>query len=368
MAGLLTRIDVRLAGDTALGAGAVRAVLPAGARLVPAGTRTAALSGMIAAFDLNLTALSLLALVFGMFLIYNTMTFSVVQRRELLGSLRALGVTRREVLAGVLREAAWVGLAGSAVGLALGVVMGRGLVRMVTRTINDLYFAVSVERLALPPGVLVKGALLGVGATLLAALPPALEAAAAPPRMARTRSVIEDSARRAVPRAAVAGTVLLLAGALTLVAPTPLAPRQLRGPLPGDPGDGAPHAARHGPPGPAGAPRPGARGGDPRNDGRPRRRDRPQSHGAGGGRARRRGVGHRGPRRDDPELPGHVGPLAHRNARGRRVRVRAVGGAVPRRGNARPRDGAGDGVPPGRRPAEHSIGAGRSSTGPAPSA
>ena len=29
-----------------------------------------------------------------MFLIYQTMTFSVVQRRPLIGSLRALGVTR----------------------------------------------------------------------------------------------------------------------------------------------------------------------------------------------------------------------------------------------------------------------------------
>jgi len=220
LSGLLTRIDVRIAGDTAASTRALRSVLPPGARLVAAGTRTAALSGMIAAFDLNLTALSLLALVFGMFLIYNTMTFSVVQRRELLGSLRALGVTRREVLAGVLREAAGVGVAGSAVGLLLGLVLGRGRVRMVTRTINDLYFAVSVDRLALPPGVLVKGALLGLAATLLAALPPALEAAAAPPRLARTRSSIEDAARRAVPRAAALGVVLLLAGGVTLAVPS----------------------------------------------------------------------------------------------------------------------------------------------------
>ena len=45
---------------------------------------------MIRAFQWNLTALSLLALVVGMFLIYQTMTFSVVQRRPLIGSLRAI--------------------------------------------------------------------------------------------------------------------------------------------------------------------------------------------------------------------------------------------------------------------------------------
>ncbi|MHB1194402.1 MAG: ABC transporter permease [Longimicrobiales bacterium] len=220
--GSLSRIDVRVeeggAGEVQLAR--LAGILPEGVRVEPAGTRAAALAGMIRAFDLNLTALSLLALVFGMFLIYNAMTFSVVQRRELLGALRALGVTRREVVAVILREALWVGAAGAALGVALGVVLGRGLVRMVARTINDLYFVVSVEALALPPQVLVLGALLGVGATLLAALPPALEAASAPPRVAQLRSAVEASARRAVPRAAGAGALLFFAGAALLAVPT----------------------------------------------------------------------------------------------------------------------------------------------------
>jgi putative ABC transport system permease protein len=212
--GRLSRVDLVLeeggAGDAERRR--VEALLPEGARLEPAGTRAAALAGMIRAFDLNLTALSLLALVFGMFLIYNAMTFSVVQRRELLGALRALGVTRREVAAAILREALCVGAAGAALGVLLGVVLGRGLVRMVAQTVNDLYFVVSVEGLALPVDVLAKGAALGVGATLLAALAPALEAASAPPRVAQLRSAVEASARRAVPRAAAGGLLLFVAG------------------------------------------------------------------------------------------------------------------------------------------------------------
>ena len=78
-------------------------------------------ASMTAAFTLNLTALSLLALVVGMFLIYNTMTFSVVQRRTLIGMLRALGVTRGEVFTLVLVEALAIGVAGTAAGLLLGV-------------------------------------------------------------------------------------------------------------------------------------------------------------------------------------------------------------------------------------------------------
>lgn len=220
--GSLSRIDLRLPagaeGDAQLDA--VRGTLPPGARVEPAGTRTAALGGMIAAFDLNLTALSLLALVFGMFLIYNAMTFSVLQRRELLGSLRALGVTRGEVVRGILTEGFVIGSAGAAGGVLLGIVLGRGLVRMVTRTINDLYFVVSVDALTVPWEVLAKGALLGLGATMLASLVPAMEAAAAPPRVAQIRSAVEASARRAVPRAALAGVLLGGLGGVLLAVPS----------------------------------------------------------------------------------------------------------------------------------------------------
>ncbi|MFN8455687.1 MAG: ABC transporter permease [Anaerolineae bacterium] len=73
--------------------------LPPNARLQPMALRNATLKQMTAAFELNLSALSWLALIVGMFLIYNTISFSVVQRRPVLGVLRCLGVTRREILA-----------------------------------------------------------------------------------------------------------------------------------------------------------------------------------------------------------------------------------------------------------------------------
>lgn len=220
--GRLTRIDLVVptgqAGDALLDAAG--RVLPPGLRIQATGARTRSLAEMIRAFELNLTALSLLGLLFGGFLIYNTVTFSVVQRRELLGSLRALGVTRREVFGLVLGESAVVGAAGSAVGVGLGVLLGRGLVGMVTRTINDLYFVVSVEGLSVSPGVLAKAAVLGVGATLVAALPAVIEATGTPPRATLTRSYVEERARALVPRAATAGLGLSLLGAGLLLVPS----------------------------------------------------------------------------------------------------------------------------------------------------
>ena len=221
MSGRLHRIDliVPAGADGEAVLARVQAVLPPGAQIVRASTRVQAVAQMTRAFDLNLRALSLLALIVGAFLVHNTMTFSVVQRREAIGTLRALGVTRRQVFGLVTAEALLVGGVGTLVGLAVGTLLGRGLVRLVTQTINDLYFVVSVRELALDPLVLAKGVALGLGATLLAAVAPALEATAAPPRATLARSTLETGRRRVAPRVAVAGLVLLAGGGGLLVAP-----------------------------------------------------------------------------------------------------------------------------------------------------
>lgn len=220
--GRLARVDLVLAEGPrgAAEQARVEALLPPGTRLEPAGTRTATLEGMTRAFDLNLTALSLLALVFGMFLIYNTMTFSVVRRRRLMGTLRALGVTRGELLGAILGEALAVGVVGALAGVALGVALGEGLVGLVARTISDLYFVVAVEGVQVGPGIMARGALLGVGATVVASLVPALEATSVTPGSALARSSVEGRLRTLVPRAAWAGALLLLVGAGALLLPT----------------------------------------------------------------------------------------------------------------------------------------------------
>ncbi len=216
-AGRLTRIDLIVDDDARLAR--IAAALPAGVELVAAGARAGTTAAMIRAFQWNLTALSLLALVVGMFLIYQTMTFSVVQRRPLIGALRALGVTRAEVFALVMSEALVIGVVGTLAGVVLGVVMAQGLLRLVTRTINDLYFVLSVREVALDAVILAKGGVLGLGATVLAALAPALEATSAPPRVVMSRAALETRARQATRRATWLGLGLFLAGAAVLAAP-----------------------------------------------------------------------------------------------------------------------------------------------------
>lgn len=214
--GRLDRIDLVLQGAEVE---RVAALLPETVAFRTAAARSDATLEMTRAFRLNLLGMSLLALVCGAFLIYNTVTFSVVQRRGLIGALRALGVTRREVFGLVIGEALAVGLAGTVLGLAAGVLLARSLVHLVTRTINDLYFVVSVRGVQIAPESLLVGAALGLGATLLAAVPPALEATRATPRSALTRSMIETRTVELLPRLAGAGSLMFLLGTAAILAP-----------------------------------------------------------------------------------------------------------------------------------------------------
>ena len=218
--GRLDQIDLILPEGDGAPAERISSLLPRDAQIIAVAARTGALAQMTAAFRTNLTALSLLALVVGMFLIYNSMTFSVVQRRPLFGTLRCLGATREEIGGLVLIEAAAVGAIGSLLGIGLGVLLGQGAVRLVTQTINDLYFVVTIRGLAIEPASLVKGAVLGMLATVVSAALPAWEAASVPPRLALTRSGLEEKARRAVPLTAAGGALALLAGGGLLAIPT----------------------------------------------------------------------------------------------------------------------------------------------------
>ena len=211
--GVLSYIDLRL---TEAEARELLANTPAGTALVAVDRQGSAFGELARAFRTNLTALGLLALVVGTFLIYGTMSFAIVQRRATLGVLRAVGVTRTELLGSVLLEAFCLAVAATSIGLVLGHLLATGLVNLVLRTIGDLYFSSAVH--AAPPSrtIYAQGAALGLGATMLAAAKPALDAARAAPAAVLRRSDSEQRARRGTRIAALASLPLLAASALLL--------------------------------------------------------------------------------------------------------------------------------------------------------
>jgi len=210
--GRIDRIDLEL---TETQARALEAAPPAGAVLVPADTDSA-FRELTAAFRTNLTALGLLALVVGMFLIYGTMAFAILQRTQTLGILRTLGVSRGEILATILWETAGIAAVATGLGLVLGHVLAIGLVGLVLRTIGDLSFNAAVGVLSPTPWIYVQGAALGLMATLLAAAKPALDAARITPAAALRRAVLERRAHAAARRAAYVALPVLMVSGLTL--------------------------------------------------------------------------------------------------------------------------------------------------------
>ena len=197
----------------------ISASLPPEASLQSSGAQSETIMRLTRSFDRNLFIISLLGLIIGAFLIYNAMTFSIVQRRPIIGSLRALGVTRRQVFAVVLSEALAIGAVSSVIGVLLGILIGRGLVHIITQNINDLFFVVSVQELYIPPWSLAKGLLLGIMATLAAAFMPALEATGIPPREALSRSHFETRLKSAVPLASAIGVILITVGIALIILP-----------------------------------------------------------------------------------------------------------------------------------------------------
>ncbi|MGJ3238128.1 MAG: ABC transporter permease [Anaerolineae bacterium] len=218
MSGQLTRIDLILDTDEQIAT--VRDLLPQGVQLLSTADNGSALEQMTDAFEINLQALSLLAVVVGVFLIYNTVTFSVVQRRPVIGILRSLGSTKRQIFAFIIGEAFMLGIVGTVLGVGLGIIFGRFTVGIITQTINDLYFSVSVNTVSVEPFTLAKGIALGLFASAGAAIIPSIDATRTPPSGSMKRSSFEEKTAELVPYITVGALISLLIGYLLLQIPT----------------------------------------------------------------------------------------------------------------------------------------------------
>lgn len=161
--------------------------LPAGVLVRPVGAATNENRRMLAAFRWNLQLLSYVALVVGAFLIYNTISVSVVRRRAEIGIVRALGASRGLVLAAFVSEAACFGLFGAWIGLLLGRVMAGGAVKLMGATVEALYVSSRPGSIALTPSSVWLAMVIGIGVAVASAYSPAREASLVSPVEAMVR-------------------------------------------------------------------------------------------------------------------------------------------------------------------------------------
>ncbi len=136
----------------------------------------ASLHASTADFQATTALIAALALFVGALLIFNTVSMTVAERIREVGLLRAAGATRRQVTGFILAAAATLAVAGSLVGLLLGIVLANVMSAWIG-TIGG----VAIEPPALPRSVFVVAFLTGLGVTIAAALEPAWRAGRIPP-------------------------------------------------------------------------------------------------------------------------------------------------------------------------------------------
>ncbi len=182
-AGLLDRVDVKLKReiDPETAEAEIARRLPQGLTIKRPETTYGQVERMTAAFHFNLNALGSIALLVGLFMIYNTISISVITRRKEVGVLRAIGLGRRMALLLFLGEALLSALVGTVIGLILGRVLASAVVLATATTVETFYIATiakeSVGSYTLGGGEVLLAFAVALPLSLVAAARPALEAA-----------------------------------------------------------------------------------------------------------------------------------------------------------------------------------------------
>ena len=197
--GSIDRIEIQLdpGVDVETVAERIRVQLPPSVIVYTPEDSVAETSKITRAFRYNLTALSYIALVVGVILIYNTLNIAVVRRRGEIGTLRTMGATRETIRRMFLIEAVGFGVVGAVLGVWAGGFLAAGAGALVSRTISMLYTGVFVQDgsggidwMLYLEMILLGGVLAGVSG-----VGPALRATRVPPAETLGRRGIEAPAR-----------------------------------------------------------------------------------------------------------------------------------------------------------------------------
>ncbi len=140
---------------------------------------------LLEAFGYALFISSIIALTIGLFLIFNTFSVSVTERRTQIGILRALGVTRAEIRMLFLGESLVLGMLGSTVGIVGGIILGSGMMLFLAQVIEQVHgVQVHLDRLHIDGLWTMASFLMGIGASLVGAWLPSRAAARVDPALA----------------------------------------------------------------------------------------------------------------------------------------------------------------------------------------
>ncbi len=191
-AGYLSKIDVA-ADDSS--AAEIQKRLPSSLTIENKGQVIKAQKSLIRAFRYNLQFVSLISILVGVFLLYNTIFISVVKRRTEIGILRALGIGRHTVVLLFIIQGLFLGLIGSILGILCGQVVAWFSVAAIAKTISTMYATISISNYALSSADILMSLGLGLLVSLLASAVPAFEAAGTRPNESVREGTFEGMRR-----------------------------------------------------------------------------------------------------------------------------------------------------------------------------
>ncbi len=220
--GRLDRIDIQFlnASEFEVMQKKISALLPDYLQVERPQRKNQQVEKMLKAFQYNLTALSFVALLVALYLIYNMIALSVVRRRVEIGTLRALGATPTLIALIFFLEAGVLGALGSFLGIGLGYYFAQFSLDAISLTVNNLYAPSYVTEVDFQWHRMGPYFILGVGLSLVSALIPAWEAATTPPTLVMRRGSYDLKLFRGSRQLNFsAGIVFMLAGLCTQLPP-----------------------------------------------------------------------------------------------------------------------------------------------------
>jgi len=182
----------------------IQAAVGPGLQVEPPAARGAQFEAMARVYSMTANITSVFALFIGLFLIYNTFSIAVTQRRSEIGILRALGASRALIRNLFLAESAILGLLGSVLGIVLGVTLARGVAGYLGEYFGEVYgVGEKAEQVTADWRLLGLALLIGVATSVMAGWLPARNAAKVDPVKALQKGRVqvisagENRARRA---------------------------------------------------------------------------------------------------------------------------------------------------------------------------
>ncbi len=205
--GLLHQIDVSMRPGTDIDtlASRLQSTLGPSARTITPERRVSEAADLLEGFSLNLTALSLVTVFVGLFLVYSSTQAGLVRRRTEHGVLRCLGASRTQLILMVLAEVTALGIVGVAVGVPLGYWAAASRIDVVNAAITNLYLLQAIEQVYLDTPTLSFAVAAGLGGAIAGALMPAIDISRRDTRSLLTAYVLRNETAQWAPRLFAAG-------------------------------------------------------------------------------------------------------------------------------------------------------------------